>query len=184
LSTIVCSNVIAGTAGTAIQVAGAPVNGTSAVDTLTIGGTPTEQAGSGFTLAFDGYPTALVLWSATNATFIANLDAALEALPSASNGAGGAFTTAVGTLTAGIGTVTITYTGNLAKLAKGPITVGVNSMAGTSPTVAVANTTPGVTATARGQAEGSLLNDITNGILYQNQGSALAPSWVKVGTES
>jgi hypothetical protein len=173
---------IHGTAGTAIPCAGAPTNGTSAIDTITIGGAPTAGAGSGITFTFDGYTTALALWSATNATLVANIDAALEVLP---NTGAGSFTTAVGTMTAGVGTITVTYAANFAtKGGIGPIGVGVNSMTGAAPTVAVANTTPGVTATARGQGPGALLSDVTNGIAYINTGTALSPTWTKVGTQT
>jgi hypothetical protein len=158
--------------------AGAPVNGTNEVQTLTIGGTPT---GGTFALSFDGFPTAAITWSATNATLLANIDAALEALPNI--GTGGV-TTAAGTLTAGIGTVTITFTGNNAAKAVSTITVANNSLTGTAPTLAVAKTTPGVDATARGATTGAGLVDTTNGILYINTGTALAPTWTKVGTQT
>lgn len=54
-----------------------------------------------------------------------------------------------------------------------------------APTVAVAITTPGVTATGRNQGGcGQLLIDSTNGVLYINTGTAPAPTWTKVGTQS
>ena len=84
------------------------VVGTNEVQTLTFGGTPT---GGTFTLTFDGYTTAPISWSSTNATLVANIDAALEALPNI--GAGGV-TVAVGTMTNGIGTITVTFGGILA----------------------------------------------------------------------
>jgi hypothetical protein len=158
--------------------AGAPANGTSEVQTLTIGGTPT---GGTFTLAFDGFTTAPITWSATNATLIANIDTALEALPNiGTNGV----TTAAGTVTAGIGTITITFAANLAALAVPTITVVANNLTGTAPTLAVAETTPGVTATGRGAPTGAGLIDTTNGIQYINTGTALAPTWTKVGTQT
>jgi hypothetical protein len=159
------------------QSAGAPSAGTSEIQTLTIGGTPT---GGTFTLAFDGFQTAAITWSATNATLVANIDAALEALPNI--GTGGV-TTAVGTMTAGIGTITITFAGNNAAKAVNTITVVTNAMTGTSPTVAVAETTPGVDATARGAPTGAQMVDTTNGIAYINTGTGLAPTWTKVGTQ-
>ena len=97
--------------GTPISNAGAPVGGTDEIQTITIGGTPT--AGT-FTLTFEGATTAAITWSAVNATLVAAIDAALEALGTI--GTGGV-TTAVGTMTAGIGTITVTFTGNQAKKA-------------------------------------------------------------------
>lgn len=157
--------------------AGAPGAGTDEVQTITFGGTPT---GGTFTLTFQGLTTAAITWSATNATLVANIDAALEAL--ANIGTAGV-TTAVGTMTAGIGTITVTFTGVVGKLAV-PTMTATSSLTGTSPTIAVAETTPGVTATGRGYPKGKLLADTTNGILYQNTGTATAPTWGKVGVQS
>lgn len=158
--------------------AGAPVNGTDEVQTLTIGGTPT---GGTFRLEFQGFVTAPISWNATNATLIANIDAALEALPSI--GVGGV-TTAVGSMTAGIGTATITFTGNVGKLAVPNITVAENLMTGTAPTAAIAETTPGVTATERGAPVGAEYTDTTNAKAYINTGTPTAPTWTVVGTQT
>jgi len=160
------------------QNAGAPSAGTSEVQTLTFGGTPT---GGTFTLTFDGYTTAPVTWiDSDDAALIAAIDAALEALPNI--GTGGV-TCADGTLTDGVGTVTITFGGNLAKLAV-PLIVANSSLTGTAPTAVVTETTAGVTATARGAKIGATVQDTTNGVLYINTGTALAPTWTKVGTQS
>ena len=158
--------------------AGAPSAGTSEVQTLTIGGTP---SGGTFKLAFEGFTTAAITWNSTNATLVSNIDTALEALPNI--GTGGV-TTAVGTMTAGVGTITITFAGNLANKAVSTITVANNSMTGTSPTVAVAETTPGVDATGRGAGVGATLTDTTNGKLYINTGSANSPTWTVVGAQT
>ena len=157
--------------------AGAPVQGTDEVQTLTIGGTPTTGT---FKLAFDGFITAAIAWSATNNTLRDNVDAALEALPNI--GTGGV-TTVVGTMTAGVGTLTITFAGNLANMVVPPITVANNSLDG-SGTVEVAETTPGVAATMRGAAKGALLIDTTNAKLYINTNTALDPTWTVVGSQS
>jgi hypothetical protein len=159
--------------------AGAPSNGTNEVQTLTIGGTPD---GGTFKLAFDGFTTAPITFvDDDDAALIAAVDAALEALPNI--GAGGV-TCADGTLTDGIGTITITFGGNLAKLAVPTISVANNSLTGTSPTLGVAETTPGVTATARGAAPGAQLTDTTTKKLYINTGTALQPTWTVVGSQS
>jgi hypothetical protein len=161
--------------GTPLQNAGAPVAGTDEVQTLTI-----DATGGTFKLAFDGFVTAAIAWNATNNTLRDNVDAALEAL---SNIGAAGVTTAVGTMTAGVGTLTITFAGNLGKKAVNTITVANNSLTGTA-TLTVAETTPGVDATARGCAPGALLVDTTNKLLYQNTGTALAPTWTKVGTQT
>jgi hypothetical protein len=158
--------------------AGAPGAGTSEVQTITIGGTPT---GGTFKLAFDGYTTAAITWSSTNNTLRDNVDAALEALPNVGTSN---VTTAVGTMTNGIGTLTVTFAGALAVLVVPTITVADNSLTGTSPTVAVAETTPGVTATGRGCAVGAKLIDTTNGIAYINTGTVYAPTWTYIGDQA
>lgn len=158
------------------QNAGAPSAGTSEVQTLTIGGTPTSGT---FKTALDGTPTAAITWSATNGTLLGNMNTAFDN----AFGAGSVVATA-GTLTAGIGTVTLTYGGNYAKRVVSTMTVYDNSLAGTAPTLAIAETTPGVNATARGANPGATLIDTTNSLHYTNTGTALAPVWVKTGTQT
>jgi hypothetical protein len=156
---------------------GAPVAGTDEVQTLTIGGTPT---GGSFTLSFDGFTTAAIDWTATDATLIADVEAALEALPNV--GTGG-ISAADGTLTSGIGTITLTFDGaNLAKRVQPLITADGAELEGTDPTVAVAETTPGVNATGFGMPPGGIYHDITNAKAYINTGSAAAPAWTVVGS--
>lgn len=160
------------------EVAGVPVQGTNEVQTLTIGGTPT---GGTFKLAFDGHTSAAITWSATNNTLLANIQAALDAMPNVgTNG----IVAAAGTLTAGIGTITLTFGANLINQVVPTMTVANNSLTGTDPTLAVEETTPGVTATMRGAKKGALLVDTTNGILYINTNTPLDPTWTKVGTQT
>jgi hypothetical protein len=118
--------------------------GTSCVQTLTFGGSPSAGASSTFVLGFDGYSTTAIPWSATNATLVASIDSALEALSSIGTGA---VTTAVGSMTNGVGTITVTFAGTRAARVVPAITVVSNNMTGTSPTLVAAITTPGVDAT-------------------------------------
>jgi hypothetical protein len=158
--------------------AGVPGAGTSEVQTLEFGGTPT---GGSFKLTYDGYTTTAITWVGNNDNaLIAAIDAALEALPNI--GAGGVVV-ADGTLTSGIGTVTITFGGNLAKLAVNLI-VATSSLTGSAPTAVVTETTPGVTADFRGASKGATVQDTTNGVLYINTGTALVPIWTKVGLQT
>ena len=159
-----------------LAVAGAPVNGTDEVQTLTIGGTPTSGT---FKLAFEGFVTAAITWSATDNTLISNINTALRAL--ASLGAS-EITATAGTVSSGIGTVLLTFGGNRGKQSVGLITVDTNSLSGTNPTLAIAETTAGVDATYRGAPKGQLLLDTTNGVYYVNAGTATAPSWVQLPT--
>jgi hypothetical protein len=113
----------------------AGLTGVAEVQTITFGGTPTGQT---FRLMFMGQQTAAITWSSTNTTLRDNVDTALEANPYI--GTSGV-TTSVGTMTNGIGTLTVTFA------VKGPqplITVSENRLAGTAPTVMVSRTTPGV----------------------------------------
>jgi hypothetical protein len=161
------------------QSAGAPSNGTDAVQTLTVGGTPT---GGTFALSFGGFQTAAITWSATNNTLRDNVDAALEALPNI--GTGGV-TTAVGTMTAGVGTLTITFAGNNGRSPVSTIAVAANNLTGTAPTVAVATTTPGVLPSGnKGAPTGAQLTDTVNGKAYINTGTQAAPTWTVVGSQT
>jgi hypothetical protein len=168
--------IIEGTYDAPYTNAGVPSAGTSEVQTLTIGGTPT---GGTFQLGFEGRASGAITWSATNATLLSNMNTATDA----AFGTGSVVATA-GTLTAGIGTVTLTFGGNYAKRAVPTMTVVSNALTGTLPTLAVVETTPGVDATARGIAPGALLIDTTNSILYTNTGTALSPIFTKVGTQT
>lgn len=152
--------------------AGAPVNGTNEVDTLTIqSGT---SAGT-FTLTVaGGRTTAPITWSATDATLIANIDAAVEALSAV--GIGGV-TTAAGTGSSGIGTYTLTFTGKNAAQDFPLLSIGTNSLTGgAAPTITT--TTAGVAGTFTNALPGALLEDTTNGELYQNISTTIgAPNW-------
>lgn len=157
--------------------AGAPTAGTNEVQTLTIGGTPT---GGTFKLAFGSMVTAAITWSATNATLIANMNTALDAVFGTAS-----IVAAVGTMTAGIGTATLTFSGNeYAKRAVPNMTVALNSLTGTSPTLAIAETTPGVDASGLGAPKGGMLIDSTNGKLYVNTGTDTTPTWTVAGTQT
>ncbi len=172
-------NVVDGSGlGSPLQHAGAPVDGTDEVQTLTIGGTPT---GGTFSLEFAGHRTTLIDWTATDATLVSDIEDALESLASIGTGN---VAVAAGTLSSGVGTITLTFQSGMGKLAVSTITVGENNLTGTTPTLAVAETTPGVTATHRSAPTGAPLIDTTNGILYQNTGAPGAPTWSKVGLES
>jgi hypothetical protein len=155
---------------------GTPPNGTSEIDTLTIGGTPT---GGTFTLTYDGQTTAPIAWSATNATLLANINTALRAL---GNVGSTNITATANSLTAGIGTITLTFSGGLADRVVALMTANGTALTGTTPTVAVTQATAGVAALHG--AVGALCIDTTNALLYQYTGTVDAPTWTKVGTET
>lgn len=161
--------------GSPLQNAGAPSAGTNAVQTLTIGGTPD---GGSILISFNGVSRSAD-WSATNATLLANIQAALDAIFGSNQ-----VVAAVGTMTGGIGTITLTFSGaTVAKLAVSTL-VATSNLTGTNPTAAIAATTAGVTATGRGAPKGAQLTDTTNGLLYINTGTASSPTWTKVGTQT
>lgn len=155
------------------QIAGAPTSGTSEVQTITFGGTPT---GGTFTLASgtNGRTSAAIAWSATNSTLVANTQAGLDALNAPGSGN---TVVAVGTMTSGIGTLTVTFQGKLAKLDV-PQLVPVSSLTGTSPTLAVTTTTAGVTATFRTATPGTILCDtVTPGLYFNSSATLYSPTW-------
>lgn len=152
--------------------AGAPVAGTSAVQTIATTGTPT---GGTFKLSFRGKRTADIAFDATAATVIAALIALPNIAAAEVVGGGGPLPTGV----------TVTFALTLAKSVQPLIVLAQNSLTGgTAPTVTITNTTPGVEATQRNARKGDLLSDVTNGILYINTGSTGDPTWTKVGTQS
>lgn len=112
--------------------------GVASVQTLTFAG---MAATSKFRLSYRGQETAAITWSSTNNTLRDNIDAALEAL---TNIGTGGVTTAVGTMTSGIGTITVTF----AKRGHQPL-LGVrdlrltDAVAGTEATITVEETTVG-----------------------------------------
>lgn len=178
MSIITGGKIIEGAISAPYLNAGAPTAGTNEVQTLTIGGTPT---GGTFKLSLDGHRTAAITWSATNATLLANINTALDGLPWGAS----AIVATADSLTAGIGTIFLTFSGGaLAKRVVNTMAVADNSLTGTAPTLAIAETTPGVNASGIGAPKGGLLSDTTNGIVYVNTGTDTTPTWTKVGTQS
>lgn len=160
-----------------IKALGTITAGTSEVQTLTIGGTPT---GGSFKLKFENQITSAISWNSNNTTLLASINTALDALTSL--GTSGCVATA-GTLTAGIGTVVLTFGAARAKQAVETISVFANNLTGTSPTLAVAETTPGVNATGLYDQFGQIGYD-TAGIVYINTSTGVVASYVKVGTQT
>lgn len=160
--------IIEGALGEVLTGAGAPVNGTDEVQTIT----PSAAVASGtFRLVFQGARTALLAFNVS----AANMATALNGL--ATIGASG-----VGvTLDGGTGVYTVTFSGgNMLKLAQPLITVEDNTVkdAGNADvTLTVAEGTPGVTATGRGNGKGKIYIDTDTGYIYTNTGTALAPVW-------
>ncbi len=167
------NNTIEGTLGP-YRSAGAPSNGTSAVQTVTL----SAFDACVLTLGFDGFTAVLSFNGEEDNTAIDNaVTAALEALPSI--GVGGVSVAVTGTTNRAIA---ITFTGDLAKKSVGAVTAALGDE--DEPTVGVAQTTPGVTATARGAGKGATLLDTTNGKAYINTGTGVEPAWAVVGSQS
>lgn len=152
--------------------AGVPANGTSEIDTLTI---QTSTSAGTFTITVAGSRTTTpITWSATDATLIASIDTALENLSII--GSGGVVVSA-GTGSSGIGTYLITLTGKNARQDFAALSIGTNSLTGgAAPTLTT--TTAGVAATWKDAPIGQLVQDSTNGELYQNiSATAGSPNW-------
>lgn len=155
--------------------AGVPSGGTTEIDTLTIqSGT---SAGTFTITVAGGRTTAAITWTATDATLLSRIDTALENLNVI--GTGGV-TTAAGTLSSGIGTVTLTFAGKNVKRDMPALSIGTNSLTGGSaPTLTT--TTAGVDATFRDAPPGTLLVDTVTPDLYINDSTtAGSPTWTKV----
>ena len=154
-----------------------PVNGTTEVEQIMIGGTPT---GGSFVLRYNNQNTGPITWVNNNTTLINAVQTALRSLPSIGNT--GVTITAGGGLVNGVGPLIATFGGPLAKLAMSPISVVSNGLTGTSPTVGVSVTTPGVTADGRQSRQGQLCVAADTGKLYVNTGTSPNPVWVREAT--
>lgn len=156
------------------QSAGAPSAGTNEVQTATLGGT---GGTSTFKLKLDGMSTAAIAWSAVNATLLTAINAALDAKFGTAQ-----IVATDSTLSSGLGDLLLTFSGtnyqrSVVTLMTGVIVTG-------ALTVVIAETTPGVGATARGAMKGAVLHDVTNALHYINTGTATAPTWTKTGTQT
>ena len=158
--------------------AGAPTAGTSEVQTITIGGTPT---GGTFILRFEGNNIGPITWSATNVTLLANIQAALDAHPAL--GTNGCVATAA-SLTAGIGTINLTFGAVRAKENVEQMTVFKNSLTGTSPTLAITTVTPGVNATGRYASPGDMGVDDAGTVYVNTATSGPNATWTVVGSQT
>lgn len=146
-----------------VMFAGPVVAGTNAGQTVTVTGTPT---GGTFKLAFRGRRTATINHNANAAT----VQGILEDLSTIGEGN----VTATGTLSGGM---LITFGGVLGKLSLPLLTLAENNLTGgTTPTATITNTTPGVTATARGMEAGRMAFDSETGLGYINSGTEYAPN--------
>lgn len=127
----------------------AQLTGTNEIQTLTIGGTPT---GGTFAIGYTGtalgtvakQTTAPITWSATNATLIANILAALQALPGIQSSDSSNVLVAALSLTSGIGTINVTFVNGLGGLDINQMTADATLLTGTSPTTAFTTATAGV----------------------------------------
>jgi len=158
---------------------GAPVAGTNAVQTMTIGGT--GLGGGTFRLSLDGITTAAIAMSLTPAALASNMNAQLDAAFGASQ-----IVATVGTYAGGGtgGTMLLTFSGSSYSGRVVNLMTATSALTGTSPTLAIATTTPGVNATYRDVAKGAVLVDTTNGIHYCKTGNAGTGTYTKTGTQT
>lgn len=169
--------IIEGTTSDPILYAGTPSNGTNEVQLITYTattGTAVADAGT-FKISFEGYTTSALAYDASAAT----VQAALRALPSI-----GALGCSV-VLTAGPPRLyEITFdAGNMAKRNVAAVTTTSSLLQGANVVNAVVTTTtPGVDATGFGALPGKMLLDTTNGLMYFNSGTALAPVWTAISS--
>lgn len=165
-------NTIEGSKQRSASNAGAPVGGTDEVQELSVTGAPT---GGTYRLKFAGRLTAALDYDATDA----EVQAALEALPNI-----GEDNVTVAD-TEGDYPYTITFVADMGKMAQPLIeAVYVELTGGTDPDVEITEDTPGVNATGRGMATGTMLTDSTTGKVYVNTGTPTAPTWTVVGSQT
>ena len=117
-------------AGTLILGNGTATGGVSAIQTLTFGGT---GLGGTFTLSFNGQATGPIAYSATASTLVANIQSALNALPTI--GLTNATPNALVAAGSVAGTINITFQNAFAATAVPTILANGTNLTGTSPTV-------------------------------------------------
>ncbi len=156
-----------------------PVNGTDAVHRITIGGSPTTGT---FRLTWNGYVSGSIAWSATNNTLVANIQTGLDAIFGAGN-----TTAAAASLTAGVGTIDVTFGGSYGRAPQSVI-IGYTTVGETvafDGTIAIASQTTGVMADYRGASAGAQLiyTGGTYPVTYINTSNTLfAPNWKQAST--
>jgi hypothetical protein len=158
------NNVVPGVTGYVKQSASAPVNGTNAVQTLTITAT-----GGTAKLKFGPHKTAAINYNDSAAT----IQTRLRALPNIGS---------TGVTVTGTGPFTITFGGPQGH--KVVDTLQVTDSTATGGTFSIANTTPGVNASFRNAPLGDLVVDTSTGNLYSNTTAPPNPTWVKTGTQT
>lgn len=142
--------------------AGAPSNGTTQVETLTVTGNPT---GGTFKLAFEGQTTEALAHNA-DATAI---QTALRALPTVGS---------AGVGVTGTNPFVVTFAAHKARTALGRITLAENALTGgTSPSVSITLTTPGVTANPYKPLAAAKLRRLDTNAVLNNAGTADEPNW-------
>lgn len=142
--------------------AGAPGNGTTQVETLEVTGSPT---GGTYTLVFEGYTTAALAYNA-DATAI---QTALRAIPTIGS---------AGIGVTGTNPFVATFAAARARTALGRITLGTNALTGgTSPSVSITLTTPGVTANPYKPLAAAKLRRLDTNAVLNNAGTADVPAW-------
>jgi hypothetical protein len=152
---------------------GAPNNGVDEVQGIVKNSTVT--AGT-FRLSFQGFVTGPIAWTADTAI----LETALNALPSIAHGGTGV----VGVVVTGgplPGTaLVVTFSGSqVAKRAQPLLVLHRNDLTGGG-TMAITESTAGVTVFGAGAAPGTQAINGVNGTLYYNNGTAAQPNWTAV----
>lgn len=155
------NNVMPGVTSRVKTTTGVPSAGTTEVQTLTVGTVTSGQ----FQMEMDAI-RATILWN-DNA-------AAIQTKLRAMGNIG-----ATGVTVTGTGPWTLTFGGGLDKKLLSTFVIVNNSLLNVATPVVptIAKTTPGVNATARGSAKGTLLVNDATGIVYANTGTPAAPVW-------
>lgn len=159
------------------EVLAAPVAGTNAVQTISIGA---NTNGGNFALVYSGFYTNTILFANTNANMANNIKTGLSALPTIGTNN---VTVAANSATNGAGTFDVTFAGALARKKVPTIGVVTNNLTGGANTnMAVTSATNGVDATGRGLTKGAMIVDTNSGNVFINMGNSTAPSLKQFNT--
>jgi hypothetical protein len=148
-----------------LSYSGAPTSGVDEKQNIEITGTP---AGGSFTLDLDGVLTAAIAYNASALT----VQNALQLL---SNVEAGDVECDGGSLPGTSVNVTLRRRWGARNVT---LLVATSSLTGgTNPAINITTPVPGVRGTHRGAQAGAFLQDITNGLIYQNLGDEFRPQW-------
>lgn len=152
-----------------------PANGVNCTQALHFDNNITSGS---FSLRFKGQSSGFITWSATSATLRSRIKTALESISAI--GSGGVDVSEGDGFSGGHGDINVQFQGARVQNFYQPVmTVGTNSLVGSTHTLTITITVEGVTADGRNSRRGTFLYDNFHHKFYINFGVPGVPSWTE-----